>query len=172
VNAVEGIDLNVPDETYALNTGLPIGNHHLDGAQALKVARSREEGVFARVDNQNLVLCSLQKKLTNPKVVTQIPDLISSFQDNILTDLSPEQITQLACLGSQMPPENIALASFPQELFKAARTYDPVFEKEVFTWDVDFTILREYVARFHAGTWPQRVTSNTPDEDETGFVCE
>ncbi len=172
VNALDGIDLKVSNEAYAENTGLSIGVHHLNGDQALKVARNREEGVFARVDNQNLVLCALRKKLTSPTVVTQIPDLLTSFQDNIFTDLSPQQLSQLACLGTQLPAGNIAFAGFPQELFKSARTYDPVFKKDVFTWDVDFNILRDYVARFHAGTWPEPVTTNTTEDEETEVVCE
>ena len=78
VNAVDGININISDETASLNTGLPIGNNHLNGDQALKVARNREEGVFERVNNQNRVLCALRKKLTNPKVVTKIPIISSS----------------------------------------------------------------------------------------------
>jgi LCP family protein required for cell wall assembly len=172
VNAVGGIDLKVPNKDYANNTGLPVGVHHLNGDEALKVARSRKEGGEARVDNQNMVLCALRKKLTSPSVVTKLPDLITSFQDNILTDLSPEQLSQFACLGAQLPAGNIAFTSFPQELFKEGRTYDPVFKKEVFTWDVDFNILRDYVGRFHAGTWPEPVTVNIPDEEETEVACE
>ena len=170
VNAVEGIDLNVPDETTAINTGLPIGNHHLNGDQALKVARNREEGVFERANNQNRVLCALRKKLTNPKVVTKIPGLIDSFQDNILTDFTPEQLGQQACIGTKLLPENITFASFPQELFKESRIYDPVFKKNVFYWDVDFGVLRDYVTRFQAGTWPE--PDITTDEEEPEIICE
>jgi LCP family protein required for cell wall assembly len=176
VNAVEGIDLKVPDEDWAESTGLPVGMHHLNGDEALKVARNRNEGGQARVDNQNLVLCALRKKLVTPKVVTRIPDLITSFQDNVLTDLSPEQLSQFACLGSQLPAGNIRFVSFPQEHFKQDRTFDPVFEKEVFTWDVDFNILRDYVARFQAGTWPEPVTIHTPapevNEASSELICE
>jgi LCP family protein required for cell wall assembly len=172
VNAVGGIDLKVPNEDYANNTGLPVGVHHLNGDEALKVARSRKEGGEARVDNQNMVMCALRKKLTSPSVVTKLPDLITAFQDNILTDLSPEQLSQFACLGAQLPAGNIAFTSFPQELFKEDRMYDPVFKKNVFTWDVDFNILREYVARFHAGSWPEPVTVNIPDGEETEIACE
>ncbi len=171
VNAVEGIDLNVPDQAAADGTGLPIGKHHLNGDQALKVARNREEGVFERANNQNRVLCALRKKLTSPKVVTQIPELIDSFKDNILTDFTPEQLGQLACLGTKMPPENITFASFPQELFTASRIYDPVFKKNVFYWDVDFDTLRDYVARFQEGTWPEPNTVSTGAEEEE-IVCE
>ncbi len=170
VDAVEGIDLNIPDETASLNTGLPIGKNHLNGAQALKVARNREEGVFERANNQNRVLCALRKKLTSPTVVTKIPELIDSFQDNILTDFTPEQLAQLACIGTKLPPQNITFASFPQELFKDSRIYDPVFKKNVFYWDVDFGILRDYVTRFQAGTWPE--PDITTDEEDEEIVCE
>ncbi len=173
VNAVDGIDITIPNEEYSQNTGLTVGEHHLNGDQALKVARNRNEGGFARVSNQNLVLCSLRKKLTSPEAVKQIPELITSFQDNVLTDLSPQQISQLACLGTRLPPENISFVSFPEELFTQDRIYDPVFEKEVSYMKVDFNILRDYVAQFHAGTWPNPIASAvTSDVEETEVVCE
>ncbi len=173
VNAVDGIEINIPNEEYADSTGLDIGKHHLNGDQALKVARSRTEGVFARVDNQNLVLCSLRKKLSSPEVVTQIPELLASFQDNIFTDMTPQQLSQLACLGTKIKPENITFASFPQELFKETRIMDPVFNKRVFVWDVDFNILRNYVAQFQAGTWPSQSASiEESEEDAVSVVCE
>jgi len=173
VDAVGGIDIHVPDKEIAHSTDLPIGDNHLNGAEALKVALNRQEGSFGRADNQNIVFCALRKKLTSPKVVTEIPALIESFQDNILTDFTPAQIGQLACLGTKLPPENIVFASFPQELFTQTRIYDPVFKKRIAIWDVDFNILRDYVARFHAGTWPEPqfiVPSTT--EEETEIVCE
>jgi LCP family protein required for cell wall assembly len=173
VNAVGGIDVNIPNEDYEDSTGLPIGKHHLNGDQALKVARNREEGVFARVDNQNLVLCSVRKKFTSPETVTKIPELLTSFQDNIFTDLTPQQLTQLACLGTKIKPENITFASFPQELFKETRILDPVFKKKVFIWDVDFDIMRDYVGRFQNGTWPAASTAiETSDESDVSVVCE
>lgn len=175
VNALNGIDLKIANESIAQNTDLSIGEHHLNGDQALKVARNRTEGGFARVDNQNLVLCALRKKLSSPKVVAQIPDLLSSFQDNVLTDLSPQQLSQLACLGTQLSPASFKFVSFPKDLFKNSRIYDPVFEKNVFVFDVNFNTLRDYVARFHAGTWPDLTTAVTAEnnaEDASEVVCE
>ncbi len=140
------------------------GPHHLDGAEALAVARDRAEGVFSRGDEQNLVLCALQKKLTDPSVVIHILDLIRSFQGSVQTDLSPAAMGQLACLVSQLPRQYITLYSFPEQLFTGTRTYDPVFEKDVFIWDVNFNILRQYVTMFQHGTWPASaaVSGSTP----------
>ena len=80
VNAIDGITVNVPDLETAYNTGLPIGKHHLNGAEALKVARNRKQGMYERVKNQNLVLCAMREKVLSPNVVTQIPALIDSVQ--------------------------------------------------------------------------------------------
>jgi hypothetical protein len=100
--------------------------------------------------------------------------LIQSFKDNIITDFTPEQIGQLACLGAKLPAENIVFASFPQELFAQTRVYDPVFEKKVFIWDVDFKILSDYVARFQAGTWPEPkgIAPAASEDADTEVVCE
>ena len=117
VNALGGIDVNIPDKETARTSNLPIGQHHLNGDETLKLVRNREGGSFERADNQNIVLCALRKKITSPNIITQIPELIEAFKDNIRTDFTPEQLAQLACLGTQMPPENISLISFPAELF-------------------------------------------------------
>lgn len=178
VDAVGGIDVDLEktiDGRTATDTARRLlflkGRHHLNGDQALTLARIRIDGVFSRADNQDLVLCALREKLTRPNVITQIPELIAAFRDNIQTDLSPQQISQLACLGPQIPPGNIVFASFPEELFKQARIYDPVFGKNVFIWDVDFNVLRDYVARFQAGLWPVPSMVVSPDEDEP-ILCQ
>jgi anionic cell wall polymer biosynthesis LytR-Cps2A-Psr (LCP) family protein len=101
----------------------------------------------------------LRDKLTNPNVITKIPDLIRSFQGAIQTDLSPEQLGQLACIGTQIQSGNIVFATFPSEHFKQTRQYDPVFKKNVFVWDVDFQVLRDYISQFNSGTWPAQTTS-------------
>ncbi len=172
VNAVGGIDINLPQAVDGRtaddrNSRLLFvsGQQHLDGPRALMLARIRIKGTFARADNQNRVLCALRDKLTSPKVVTKIPQLIQSFQGAVQTDLTPAQLGQLACLGTQLQPGNIVFASFPEENFTATRIYDPVFKGRVFIWDVDFDILRDYVAQFNQGTWPS--PGGTPSTTDT-----
>jgi anionic cell wall polymer biosynthesis LytR-Cps2A-Psr (LCP) family protein len=171
VNAVDGIDVTLPDAVDGrtaedMNSRLVFrsGTLHLNGERALMLARIRIEGGFARADNQNRVLCALRDKVTSPSVITKIPDLIKSFQDAVQTDLSPAQLGQLACIGTKIQPGNIVFASFPEEHFKQSRVYDPVFKKNVFTWDVDFEILREYIRQFNDGIWPP--LSGTPENSE------
>ena len=176
VNAVNGIDVTLPeavDGRTAEDTNSRLlfraGTHHLDGERALMLGRIRIEGGFARADNQNRVLCALRDRMTSASVITKIPELITSFQDAVQTDLSPAQLGQLACIGSQIRPGNIIFASFPEEDFKQSRVYDPVFKKNVFAWDVDFEILREYIRQFNTGTWPP--LSGTPEDKEKIPFC-
>jgi LCP family protein required for cell wall assembly len=175
VDAVGGIDVYLPKAVDGRTSEdannrllFSSGALHLDGGRALTLARIRIKGVFARAENQNRVLCALRKQLTSPGVITKIPDLIKSFQGAVQTDLSPQQLGQLACIGTQMRPENILFASFPEEHFKTKRQYDPVFKKTLFIWDVDFDILRDYVRQFNEGIWPQ-ASDSTGDEEELAF---
>jgi LCP family protein required for cell wall assembly len=180
VNAVGGIDVTLPDTVdgrTATDTNkrllFPAGTHHLDGTRALTLARVRIQGGFARADNQNRVLCALRDKLTSSSVITKVPQLIRSFQDAILTDLSLEQLGQLACIGTQIPSGNIVFASFPTEHFKLTRQYDPVFNNTVSVWDVNFDTIRSYISLFHNGAWPSETTGQ-PDnaaEESEGFDC-
>ncbi|MBP6180206.1 MAG: LCP family protein [Anaerolineales bacterium] len=176
IDAVGGIDIYVKDKDMSRATGLPQGENHLEGADALRVARNRKDGGFERANNQNLVLCALRKKVTSPAVVTQIPQLIESFRDNILTDFTPAQLGQLACLGTRLPTENIVFASFPEELFTPTRHKpDPYGQNPngTFIWDADFEVLSDYVARFQAGTWPEpKLNIPDPNEETDEVICE
>jgi anionic cell wall polymer biosynthesis LytR-Cps2A-Psr (LCP) family protein len=178
VDAVGGIDVTLTetvDGRTATDTSkrlfFPAGTHHLNGPQALTLARIRIEGGFARAENQNRVLCALRDQLTSPYTVTKIPDLIRSFQGAIQTDLSPQQLGQLACIGTKIPSGNILFASFPTEHFRQARQFDPVFGKNVAVLDVDFTILRSYITLFSQGAWPtpESTASTDPEQEESTF---
>jgi LCP family protein required for cell wall assembly len=179
VNAVDGIDVTLPHivdgrtaEDPSSRLLFPSGTHHLNGTQALTLARIRIDGVFSRADNQDRVLCALRDKLTSPEVVKSIPNLIQSFQGAIQTSLSPAEISQLACLGTQLDPQNIIFTSFPQQLFEQDRTYDPLFKKYVFTWDVDYDILSEYIQRFNTGKWPYAASEQNELQQGDTVICQ
>lgn len=182
VDAIGGITVDLPNgvdgrtaKDRSARLVFPPGRQILNGEEALTLARIRNEGVFERANHQNTVLCALQEKLTRPSVVTRIPALINSFKDSYQTDLTPEQLAQLACIGTKMSGDDITFVSFPQELFEGMRVFDPVFDGRVFVWDVDYNVLRDYVARFSAGTWPvtspqgapATQTESSPDEENT-----
>lgn len=182
VDAVGGIDVYLPYEISVKSKdnpkgfAIPEGQHHIDGETALWVARIRQYRTFSRAENQNIVLCALRKKLLSPAVVPAIPSLVRDFRRNVQTDLSPEQLNQLACLATQMDGTDVVFASFPMELLKNTKTFDPQLKTTTSTIDADFDVLRDYVARFQAGTWPDPnlVINTTPSPAQTDleFACD
>ena len=178
IDALGGLDVTIPAGGIDGRTStdrsarlvFPEGPQHLNGEQALTLARMRNVSVFARAEHQNMVMCALRKKVESPEVILRLPGIINSFMNNIQTDLTPEQISQLACLGTQMPRRNIVFTSFPRELFHSAEVHDPVLDQDVFIWDADFARLRGYVAEFQAGTWPSALPFGTPEPETTS--CE
>ena len=182
VDAIGGIDVYLPYEISVKSKdnpkgfGIPPGQHHIDGETALWVARIRQYSTFSRAENQNIVLCALRKKLLSPAVVPAIPKLVKDFERYVQTDMSPEQFGQLACLATQMNGTDVVFASFPMELFKNTKTFDPQLKTTTSTIDADFDVLREYIARFQAGTWPEPdlVISTTPSPAQTDleFACD
>lgn len=171
VDALGGLDITIPEGGIDGRTStdrsarlvFPGGPQHLDGEQALTLARMRNVSVFERAEHQNLVMCALRKKIESSDTLLQLPAIINSFMNNIQTDLTPEQISQLACLGTQMPRSNIIFASFPLEFFTSAEVYDPVLQQDVFIWEANFDTLRGYVSKFQLGSWPASSLSGTPE---------
>jgi LCP family protein required for cell wall assembly len=173
VNALGGIDVYLPEDV----DGRPIdaktedmgyfyaGQQHLNGNAALRLARVRKKyNTFKRTSNQNIILCGIKEKALSPDVLPRIPQIIASFQDSMQTDLSPEQISQLACLAPKVGRSNLLLASMPEELFTGASQFDPTRNDNTFVLQADFDKVRELLAQFQAGTWP------TPSPDN-GEAC-
>lgn len=185
VNAVGGIDVTLPHSVDGRKPDQPdrhdlyfkAGKHHLNGNQALMLARLRPQGVFERAETQNLVLCALRDALLQPKNLTKLPEIIKAFENAVQTDLSPQQISQLACLLPSLQSHNIQFVTFPPETLVAARTYDKGVNKDVFIFQADFETLRLLVTDFERGRWPPRVipapVTVTPGKSTSqgGFVC-
>jgi len=171
VDAIGGLDITIPAGGIDGRTSkdrsdrlvFPEGLQHLNGEQALTLARMRNVSVFERAKHQNMVMCALRNKIESPEIILRLPGIINSFMNNIQTDLTPQQISQLACLGTRMPRSNILFTSFPLSLFKSAEAYDPVLKQDVFIWEADFDKLRGYVSEFQSGTWPSSSPSGTPE---------
>ena len=179
IDAVGGVKVNLPNgvdgrtsEDRSSRLLFPPGSQILNGEQALTLARIRNDGVFERATHQNTVMCALQDKFSSPTVVVRIPALINSFKGAVQTDLTPEQITQLACIGTKLTGDDITFVSFPLELFEQTRIFDPVFDARIFVWDVDYDILRDYVTRFNIGAWPApAIEGQSQPDDDTTSTC-
>ncbi len=168
VDAVGGIDIYLPTDV----DGRPIddrtedmgyftaGQKHFTGDEALRFSRIRKKyNDFTRMDHQNMVICALKAKLASPSVIPKIPKIISAFQGSVLTDLSPGQISQLACLLPGLKRENLLFTSLPAEILSPGRVYSPQQKSTTFVMQADFDVIRNYVNQFMQGTWPTE-----PDE--------
>lgn len=126
VNALGGIEVNtdyvINDQYYpTMNYGyeqfyLPAGNNQLDGATALKFARTRHgDSDIERGKRQQQVLFAILDKASNtenlPQIVGQVPSLWGALQGKFYTDLSLNQLVQLALYVKDIPRERIKTGS-------------------------------------------------------------
>ena len=130
IDAIGGVDVDVPyaisDPTYPDGgTGydpfyLPAGQHHLDGATALKYARTRvtSGGDFDRNARQRQVVLAVRDQVTRldllPSLVAQSPQLWSTLQLAFESDLTLGEIVDLAVIGSRIPTDQIVTAGIDQ----------------------------------------------------------
>lgn len=115
VDALGGIDVEVPkaiyDDSFPADDGsagtivfeLAAGWQHFDGRTALRYARTRhQDDDYHRVQRQQQVLLAMRDKLLSPDVIPHLPELLTRFSGLIRTDLSPQEMAMLACLGPQI----------------------------------------------------------------------
>jgi LCP family protein required for cell wall assembly len=184
IDVIGGIDINLPysvdarkaDQKKRSDLYFAPGEHHLNGEQALMLARIRQVSTFGRADQQNRVLCAARDALLNPYNLPKLPEIIDAFDGAVQTDLSPQDISQLACLVPQLKSGNISFITFPRELLTEARTYDVGVQKDVYIFKADFNLLRLYVSAFNTGIWPDpnpaAAPAGTPrPPGEGGFTC-
>jgi LCP family protein required for cell wall assembly len=119
IDALGGIDLNVPeaihDPDFPADDGIgtilldvPAGPQHMDGATALRYARTRhQDDDYHRIKRQQLVLLAVREKLISPSAIPQIPALLATLQHLGRTDLSPTEIAALACIGPRIDRASI-----------------------------------------------------------------
>ena len=130
IDAIGGIDVDVPyaisDPTYPdSGTGhdpfyLPAGQHHLDGATALKYARTRATGGgdFDRTARQRQIVLAVRDRVTNldllPELIAQSPQLWASLQGAYETELTLAEMVDLAIAASHIPTDHIEAAAIDQ----------------------------------------------------------
>ncbi|HET90069.1 MAG TPA: hypothetical protein ENN99_04910 [Chloroflexi bacterium] len=130
VDSIGGVEVDVPqpisDPSYP-DSGigydpfyLAAGRQHLDGATALKYARTRvtSGGDFDRAARQRQLVLAIRERVTQfdllPDLVAQSPQLWAALQSAFVTDLTLSQIVDLAATASRIPPDRIVSASIDQ----------------------------------------------------------
>jgi len=113
VDTVGGIEITVPAAvTTEHNISFAAGKQTLNGAMATEYARFLNPGgESARTARQNEVINALQTKIINIGILPQVPTLITQFKEALITDMSAEQLVNLACLAITMPKENVSFSA-------------------------------------------------------------
>jgi LCP family protein required for cell wall assembly len=162
VDAVGGIDIYLPRDVDGTTSPTPLpyfsaGWNHFNGSQALAYSRIRKiDTELDRIDRQTEVLCALRAKVTSAEVLPKIPAIIESFLGNVLTDLTPEQISRLVAVAPSVGTKNIFSVSVPREMLAEgsepmALATPPV---HTFVWHGDEARIHELVRQFLDGTYP------------------
>jgi LCP family protein required for cell wall assembly len=124
IDEIGGLDIYVPetiddqyypdDQTKGYDPFyLEAGQHHLDGKTALKYARTRVTfgGDFDRGQRQQAVILAVRDQIVRldqlPRLISRAPALMNTLEDAVRTDMSLDQIIQLARLASEIEPEQI-----------------------------------------------------------------
>jgi LCP family protein required for cell wall assembly len=129
IDYIGGIDVDVPynisDPQYPnmwygydpfyINAGI----QHLNGATALKYARTRHgSSDFQRAERQQQVMYAVRDKILNaemlPQLIIQMPSLLSNLDESIYTGLSVDQIIQLAWYLKDIDASNISTGVLAQ----------------------------------------------------------
>jgi LCP family protein required for cell wall assembly len=140
VDSVGGVDIDVPhtftDDNYPRGecagthedcsvetVHFDAGPRHMDGATALIFARSREssnplEGTnFARNKRQQMVLTAIKQKVLSVGGLRNLPDLLGSLGDHVITDLPLGDALSLYDLVKNVDPASIEHVSIDDSNF-------------------------------------------------------
>jgi LCP family protein required for cell wall assembly len=121
VDAVGGVTIDVPkdiyDPYYPTTSGgqqvvqFEAGKQKMDGAEALKYARSRQTtSDFDRAARQQQVMLAVKEKVFSADFAldqSKIRSMYDALKENIETDMSFPEMLRLAEIGQSMPDKNI-----------------------------------------------------------------
>jgi LCP family protein required for cell wall assembly len=131
IDLIGGVDIYVeraindplyPDMNYGYDPlQIAAGWQHMDGALALKYARTRHDSSdFERMRRQQQVMLAVRDKVTNlsllPKLLPHAGDLAKTLGNSIQTDLTLDQLLRLAQLGTEIERARIRTASIDETM--------------------------------------------------------
>ncbi|MDM7972638.1 MAG: LCP family protein [candidate division Zixibacteria bacterium] len=124
IDTLGGVDITIP-ETITTERGVTFtaGAQTLNGALATEYVRAIQPGGdAARTLRQNEFLKALQAKVISAGTLTKIPALLTQFKDAVATDLSPEQLVNIACLADKVGKDSVTFATVDQPQLMSSTT--------------------------------------------------
>lgn len=115
VDALGGVTVNVPPNTKYKGVEVPEGLQTLNGEQALVFARCRKtyaEGDYQRTKNQRQLIQAVAKEVLNAPA-TEIPSLVKSLASAVSTDMTVDELANLALSMRGMDVSSMKTAVVP-----------------------------------------------------------
>lgn len=154
VDVLGGVDVYVPqdmdyDDPYQnLYIHIKKGNQHLNGEQALQFVRYRQYdgGDIDRIKAQEEFLKAVIKKASSLSSVLKVPDLIRELSPYIKTDLTTQEMLNLAAVAAGIKPASVQMGIIP-----GTPQYISDGEYVLSYWIADLQKTAEMVDRFLKG---------------------
>ena len=169
VNALGGVDVclssNLDDNSYPnySNGYMPIhfkaGCQHLNGEQALEIARSRhaiqpqQASDFGRAQRQQDIMQAIKKKATTVNGFAKAPQLLDALQKNINTDMSLSDMKAIYDWGKNLPDASIIRVALtatsgaaPGNLLDYGDCGLGPYESQLCADDPSFNMIHKYLA--------------------------
>jgi anionic cell wall polymer biosynthesis LytR-Cps2A-Psr (LCP) family protein len=102
-----------------------------------------------------VILKGIAAKMLTSSGLKEIPDLVAQLKRNVMTDLSPDQISQLVCLAGKIDyQEDVSFETLPRELMNQTMVFDPA--RNIYTSALvgDTAAIRSLMEDFQTGIWP------------------
>ena len=118
VNAIGGVDVNVPQAYQSVNYAFSPGSQTMTGDQALEYTSNLlgDDTEWDRFNRQDIILQAIYDEVTSPQIITNIPILISEFGDTVTTDFSIAQLTDLSCLLREVSMDEVQYVEVDQSM--------------------------------------------------------
>ena len=150
IDKVGGVDIvnpraiNDPDyggwtDKRPIGFTLSAGVHHLDGPNALAYVRSRKgagDSDFSRARRQQQLLVALARKLSDPKMLPRLPDLLTVAGDTVRTNFPSDRLREMIDLTRDIPDNQIT-----QVVLGPPYSQRPSLTADVYTLELDFARL-------------------------------
>jgi polyisoprenyl-teichoic acid--peptidoglycan teichoic acid transferase len=133
VDALGGIDIDVPKRIYDplfptddygfMTLVVEPGFQHMDGASALRYARTRhQDSDTERVKRQQLVLLAIRDKALSIDAVSRLPEIYAAANGTFETDMSLAQLVTYALSAKTIDRSQITTYVIDQEVLSAWET--------------------------------------------------
>ncbi len=121
VDLIGGVNITVTrrlkytDRAGDLHIDIPEGEQHMDGETALKYVRFRHDalGDIGRVERQQRFFRAVFQKISQPEILSKIPEILKQGLKLVETDLTVSQAIQLVAYLKDIPSYQMVIDTLP-----------------------------------------------------------